>query len=238
MSDLTEAIKAGDVEEVGRILDREPSRINDVESEVPLTLFALYVGQPSIAELFVTRGRKLTFHEACALGRREQVESMLREDPELLNQRSPDGFPPLGLAIFFRRPEVARLLIEAGADVNAAADNAQRVAPVHAAAAVCDHATMPLLIERGADLGAKQQMDYTALHGAASRGDMTMVRLLLVAGADASAAGADGATPFDVAMKYGHPECAEFLKTAIPLPRERVPERSEGGRGHTRESDG
>ncbi len=229
MSDLTDAIKAGDIDEVGRILDQEPSRIDDVESGVPLTLFALYVGQPAIAELFVTRGRELTFHEACALGRREQVESMMQEHPGLLDQRSPDGFPPLGLSIFFRQPKVARLLIEAGADVNAHADNAQRVAPVHAAAAVCDHASIRLLIERGADLGAKQQMDYTALHGAASRGDITMAGLLLDAGADVSTQGTDGATPFDVAVKYGHPECAQFLKTAARIPRERVPERGEGG---------
>ena len=101
------------------------------------------------------------------------VKEMLAEDPQLLHSRTPDGFPAAGLAIFFRHGELARWLIEQGADVNAAADNAMKVAPVHAAAAACDRETMALLLARGADPNAKQQVDYTPLHGAASRGDIT-----------------------------------------------------------------
>jgi len=44
---------------------------------------------------------------------------MLREEPSLLDRQSPDGYPPVGLAIFFHHPEIARFLIEQGADVSA-----------------------------------------------------------------------------------------------------------------------
>ena len=52
--------------------------------------------------------------------------------------RSPDGFTPLGLSVFFRQPDVARLLVEAGADVDAKASNTLQVAPIHAAVARSD----------------------------------------------------------------------------------------------------
>jgi ankyrin repeat protein len=97
--------------------------------------------------------------------------------------------------------------------VNAAAANAQRVAPLHAAAAVQDRASLRLLLDRGADPNAKQQSDYTPLHGAASRGDIEAAKLLLARGAERDAKAADGMTPADVARKYGHPDFAEWLAT-------------------------
>jgi ankyrin repeat protein len=128
---------------------------------------------------------------------------MLDDDPHLLYSSSDDGFPALGLAIFFRHPEIARFLVDRGADVNEPAQNPQKVAPVHAAAAAQDRETMRLLLERGADVNARQQMDYTPLHGAASRGDLEMAKLLIEHGADANARASDGMTPADVAAKYG-----------------------------------
>src|SRR5207244_1694663 len=92
-----------------------------------------------------------------------------------VNAYSKDGFPLLGLAIFFRHPELARALVERGADVNARAKNPAGVMPVHSAAVVRDLETMRLLLERGADVNARQQLGYTPLHGAAGNGDAAMV---------------------------------------------------------------
>jgi ankyrin repeat protein len=180
------------------------------ENVTPI-LMALYQGKPDEARLLAESAPRLSFGEAAALGDLERVRSLLVEDPSLLDSRTADGFPALGLAIFFRQPQVARFLIEQGADVNAAADNAQHVAPLHAAAAVQDRATMELLLARGADPNARQQLDYTPLHGAAARGDIEMAKLLLAHGAQRDAKGADAMTPVDIARKYGHPEFAEWL---------------------------
>jgi ankyrin repeat protein len=72
---------------------------------------------------------------------------------------------------------------------------------------------MRLLLERGADANARQQVDYTPLHGAASRGDVEMAKLLLANGADRSAKAGDGMTPADVARKYGKSEFADWLES-------------------------
>ncbi|HJT17623.1 MAG TPA: ankyrin repeat domain-containing protein, partial [Thermoanaerobaculia bacterium] len=119
------------------------------------------------------------------------------------------------LAIFFRHPELARDLIERGADVNAAANNPQAVAPVHAAAAVRDHATMKLLLERGANPNARQQQGFTAFHAAASHGDILMAKLLVAHGADAHAKTDDGRTALDIAEKNGQQGFAKWFREVI-----------------------
>lgn len=211
MSEFTDAIKAGDAEKVEALLDADPSLLQSTENNVSPILLAIYHGKPELADLLASRTEP-SFHEAIALGDEPRVQSQLARDPSLLDTRSPDGYPPLGLAIFFRHGALARWLIEQGADVSAYADNANRVAPVHAAAASCDHETMRLLLARGADVNARQQLDYTALHGAASRGDRSMAELLLEHGADRHAKGSDGMSVADVARKYKHPEFAEWIE--------------------------
>ncbi|HET7434407.1 MAG TPA: ankyrin repeat domain-containing protein [Thermoanaerobaculia bacterium] len=208
MSELDDAVRNGDAARVVALLDEDPSRVHERGGAL---LTAVYHGKPELAQLFLDRGAQLTFHEACALGDSTRALALLHDDPSLLGQRSADGFPALGLAIFFRHGELARALIALGADVNAAADNAQRVTPLHAAVAVRDIETARLLLERGADVHAKQQMDYTPLHGAASRGDVALAELLLAHGADVDAKASDGMTPADVADKYGQLDFVAWL---------------------------
>ncbi|HYC88445.1 MAG TPA: ankyrin repeat domain-containing protein [Thermoanaerobaculia bacterium] len=213
MSEFTDAIKAGDVARVTALLEENPALVRGTEHGVTPLLLAIYHGKRDVAQLLVDRGAPVSFGEACALGDEGRVRELLAADPALLRSRSADGFPGVGLAIFFGHGALARWLIEQGADVNAAAENVQRVAPVHAAAAVRDRETMQLLLERGADANAKQQNDYTPLHGAASRGDVEMAELLLAHGADRNALTADGMTAADVAQKYGHSAFAEWLES-------------------------
>ncbi|HUP46199.1 MAG TPA: ankyrin repeat domain-containing protein [Thermoanaerobaculia bacterium] len=213
MSDFLDAVKGGDASAVRAFLDRDGSLAGQGENGVSPVMLALYHGRRDIARLLIERGAALSFHDACAAGENDRARAMLREDPSLLDRRAPDGYPPLGLAIFFGNRELATLLIAEGADVNAAADNPQRVAPVHAAAAVRDHEILRLLLDRGADPDARQQMDYTPLHTAASRGDREMAELLLARGADRGAIGSDGMTVAGLAAKYGQHEFAQWWDT-------------------------
>jgi uncharacterized protein len=209
--ELFDAIRENNAAEVARLLDADPSLLGARQNGITPILFAVYNGHSELAQLFLDRGAALTFSEACALGRAEIATQMLDANPALLDSYSDDGFPAIGLTVFFRQPELARMLIERGADVNTAARNAFRVAPVHAAAAVRDAAIMQLLIEHGADVNARQQMGYTALHTAAQHGDHVMLDLLLAAGADPRAAGDDGKTPADLAAAHGHTAIVERL---------------------------
>jgi len=211
MSDLFDAIQAGDTARIESLLRDDPSLLSATRNGVTPLSQAIYHGRTDIARLLLDLGAPVSFGEACALGDEERVRSMLAADRNVLHVRTADGFPAVGMAIFFRHGTLARWLIEEGADVNAAAENAQRVAPVHAAAAVCDRETMQLLLERGADVNAKQQLDYTPLHAAASRGDVEMAKLLLQHGAEREAKASDGMTPADVARKYGQAAFAEWL---------------------------
>ena len=147
-----------------------------------------------------------------ALGDRDRVNAMLAGNPSLLDEFTPDGFLPAGLAIFFRHPELARELIDRGADIHAAARNAQGVAPVHAAASVCDTASMQLLLERGANPNARQHLGYVPLHASAANGDRATAELLVAHGADSNASNDDGKTPADFAAERGHHELAEWLR--------------------------
>ena len=156
----------------------------------------------------------LTFHEAATRGDLARVRELLDGDPALLDAFGDDGFNAVGLAIFYRHPEVARFLIERGADIAAASRNAMNVAPVHAAATQGDRDTMELLLDRGADPNARQQLDYTPLHSSANRGDAETARLLVARGADARAKAGDGRTPADVARERGFNELAEWLERA------------------------
>jgi ankyrin repeat protein len=212
MSELTDAIQKGDAARVTKLLDADPTLLQSDDGPVTPILLAIYHGKTDIARLLVERGAPVSFSEACALGDLERVEQQLAADPNALHESSRDGYPSLGLAIFFQHPEVARLLIERGANVNTPAANPQRVAPVHAAAAACDRATMRLLLEHGADPNAQQQLDYTPMHGAASRGDVEMAKLLLQHGADRNPKATDGQTPADVARSHAHPEFAEWIE--------------------------
>ena len=138
MSELTDAIKAGHTERIAALLDADPTLLHASENDVTPLLLSIYHGKSDIARLLVERGAPVSFGEAVALGDTERVKRLLAGDPQLLHSRTPDGYPPVGLAIFFRHGELARWLIEQGAGVNAAAKNANCVAPVHAAAAACD----------------------------------------------------------------------------------------------------
>jgi uncharacterized protein len=211
MSELFDAIRRGDAAAVKSTVESDPSQASLRENKVSAILTALYHGRTDIAQLLVDHGATVDFHEACALGHLVRVRTMLEATPSLLDTKSADGYPPLGLAIFFRHPDVAKFLIERGADVNAAADNQQRVAPLHAAAAVGDRETMKLLLERGADPNARQQVDFTPLHGAASRGDMEMAKMLIAHGADPAARSSDGMDAAAFALKFKQVEFAEWL---------------------------
>jgi uncharacterized protein len=208
---LIDAIKGNDAAKVAALLDEDRSLLTAKAGGTSAILLAMYHGKPEIARLFVDRGAKLTFAEAVAVGDEEKVASMVAADPSLANSFSDDGFPAVGLAIFFRHPAIARRLIELGADINAAARNPQKVAPIHAAAAVRDLDTLRLLLERGANVNARQQMGFVALMTAAIHGDTEMAQLLIDHGADKGAKADDGKSVVTMARDKGQNAFVEWL---------------------------
>jgi ankyrin repeat protein len=153
----------------------------------------------------------LDLFEASAVGRIDRVRAGIDDDHDSVRRSSPDGFTALHLAAFFGKPEVARMLLDAGASVDTYTTNELANQPLHAAAAGRHLEVCRLLLAAGADVNATQHGGYTPLHEAAQHGDVEMVELFLSAGADPSIAVAEG-TPADLAEAAGHPDVAKRLR--------------------------
>lgn len=212
---LIAAIKAGDLAAVKDILATNPTQIKATTANgVSALLLAVYYGHTTIVDALLQEGVPLNVFEAAAVGDLQAMTSLLDRDPDLANAVAPDGFYPLGLAAFFGKKTVAKLLLEYGAKVNAAADNEQGVMPLHSAVAGGHLEIARLLLDRRALVNAKQEGGFTPLHGAAQNGQIEMIELLIERGADVSLADDDGHTPHDLAVAAGHTEAAALLAGA------------------------
>jgi ankyrin repeat protein len=182
--------------------------MDDPQSEI---LSNLYRQNRAEANRLADAAGKLTVWEAAALGRDPEVDRLLAGDAALANAFSPDGYFPLGLAAFFGHPATVSLLLKCGADIHAVARNQMKVQALHAAVASRRLETVALLLERGAEVNARQQVGYTPLMGAAAGGRDDIVQLLLDHGADPSLVSEDGKTAASVAHEHGHAQLAERL---------------------------
>ena len=216
MSAFFEAIKKGDRAAVERELQADPSLAGTEEDGTSAVLCATYYGKHDIAALLAERKGELTVFEAAAVGDLPQVRAHVERDPALVNAYASDGFFPLGLAAFFRRPEVVDYLIGKGADVSAVAKNPMQVTALHSAVADGGHAGIArALVAAGADVNAKQRHGWTPLHGAAHSGDRELVKLLLARGADPSVRHQEGKTALDLAREQGHTAVVAALERAL-----------------------
>lgn len=207
--DVLEAVERGDADALRLILgqDRNLARVRDTKG-VSALLQALYQRRLDLVELLRHDG--LDLYEAAALGDAARLTSILSGGTRPTGHAG-DGFTALQLAAYFARPEAVRLLIEAGADPNAVAENPMRIRPLHAAVAAGDAEVVRLLLEAGANPDVQQRGGWTPLHSAVMHGRGDLVELLLGAGADRSIRADDGRRPADLAREKGHAALADRL---------------------------
>lgn len=182
--------------------------MNDPGSAI---LTALYQRKRDEAERLAATTAQLTVWEAAALGADDRLAALLDADPSLVNAWAPDGHTPLGLASYLAPSSTARLLLERGANVHAAARNEMKVQPLHAAVAARNLETTTLLLKHGANANARQQIGYTPLMAAADSGRDDLVNVLLAHGADPAASSDDGKTASALAREHGHEALAARL---------------------------
>jgi hypothetical protein len=132
---LLDAIAAGDPAAVRAPVtaDPETGAPPGPDGVSPL-LRCLYRGRRDLAVIVRAADPPMDLADAAALDDVAAVASLLAEDVEV-DARTPHGFAPLHLAAFFDAPRAAALLIRSGAEVDAVADTATRVAADLAAAA-------------------------------------------------------------------------------------------------------
>ncbi|NOR53993.1 MAG: hypothetical protein GQ536_07900 [Candidatus Aminicenantes bacterium] len=129
------------------------------------------------------------------------------------------GITPLIWAVFWNRRGIAELLIDAGADVKVTNEG---LTLLHIASIRGNDnkakALTELLIAKGLDVNAKakgsrENEGSTPLHGAAGKGNIKVVEVLIKNGANVNARSQySGSTPLDVAIQKGHKELADLLR--------------------------
>jgi len=163
--------------------------------------------------LFVSTGIDASnLHMAAFTGDLASVKKFIRQGTEV-DAKDSDSWTPLWWAISSRRQEVARFLIESGADVNTTHrdDLKGRSVLLFTVRKGCVK-LVELLIARGADVNAASgSRSSTPLNAAALTGNKPMVEILIAKGADVSGKRLSGRTPLYSAAEQGHTEVVKLL---------------------------
>ena len=96
--------------------------------------------------------------------------------PLTVHSRASDGDTPLHIAALWGDRHATRILLEAGADVNAKGD--MSCTPLHFAVSNNHVQVAEVLLEHGADPEAMSELDFSPRTLAAHKGDETMMALL------------------------------------------------------------
>ena len=142
-------------------------------------------------------------YEAIKSGDRSKVVALLDAAPELVNGGGAGGMPPLMLALYSRRAEIADLLVDRGAELN-----------IWTAAAMGDRVVLERELDANPALIATYSSDgWTPLHLAAFFGHKDLVEFLVNRGADVKARSANTMCnfPLHAAVAARHTEVAAVL---------------------------
>ncbi len=109
------------------------------------------------------------------------------------------GMKPLHMAAWNGKVEIVRMLIDAGADVNAQDDEEDtKCTPLHYAAFNGHEEIVRMLIDAGANLNVQNGSDSTPLHDAAQNEQVKVIKILIDAGARKDIKDEWGQIPYDI----------------------------------------
>lgn len=120
------------------------------------------------------------------------------------------GETPLHVAALVGAREVAALLLDRGADVDARTNDGWT--PLHVAAWNESPEVAAVLVDDGAEIGARLPDGRTPLYIAAERNAAKVAALLVDLGAEVNAKTGEGWTPLQVAESRGHREVLAILR--------------------------
>ncbi len=206
-------IKNKEADQVVSLIKENPQTLDlkDENGSSGLMLIA-YSGLDNAFNQAIDLKNSFSFHEAIVCGKIEIVENYLdNADPDVKDTYSNDGFTPLSLAAFFNRTEIAKALIQKGADPNLSATNPSKVNALHAAIAKENYALCQLFIQKGADVNAVQMKQVTALHSAVHRGNLNLAKLLVDNGASIDLKMDNGDTALSIAAREGHKSIEAYI---------------------------
>lgn len=143
VSELIDAVRAGDVRTVQTILGTRPSQASARDADgVSAVRLAYTGGHRRVLDALLAAGPDLDVFDAAALGHVNQLEILLGLDPSLSTMSGPGGITPLHLAARYGHAAAARRLIDAGAEAGARSDDGESAADMARAAGHDDLARM------------------------------------------------------------------------------------------------
>ncbi len=146
--------------------------------------------------------------DALEQGDFERAETLL--DGANAKAAQPDGTTPLHWAVRFNELDLAKELIDMGADVRA--ENRYHITPLYLAAQNGSAEMIELLLNSGANANDAVNLQETALHTTARTGEVPAAKVLVDHGAVVDAREQwHGQTPLMWAVSEGHPEMTAFL---------------------------
>ncbi|MFT3684497.1 MAG: ankyrin repeat domain-containing protein [Phycisphaerales bacterium] len=152
----------------------------------PVLDAAVDTPETGAADELIKGGAQVTFKAACVLGKTDDARAFIQRNPAIavrdINTRTHEG--PIFLAARFNQGEIARLLLSAGARVDA--KNSDELQPVHVAATRGGNAALTVLLERGAKVDAESPLGRP-INCAAAGNKAETVKLLLDRGAEVNA---------------------------------------------------
>lgn len=147
--------------------------------------------------------------EAIARGDAADVRRHLDYNPASVNGSERSRLRPLHQAILRRRLDLARVLLERGADPRLADSSAR--SPLQMAVERGDVALVDLLLNAGAEVNVRDKAGWTPLHHAGAKNQLAIARRLLESGADARLLSELGGTALHEAAVGGGPELLQLL---------------------------
>jgi len=154
--------------------------------------------------------RGTPLHYASFFGLQDIAKDLTIEHPQDVNSPSfAEASTPLHLTSRYGHVDLARMLVERGADMSAQDKDGSTALHLASRYGHVDLARM--LVERGADMSAQTEDGWTALHLATSHGHVDLARMLVELSADVSAQTEDGWTALHLASRNGHVDLRRML---------------------------
>jgi ankyrin repeat protein len=179
--------------------------------QTPLDVALLNDNKP-VAELLRRKGAlpgsELSLHAASSAGDLKAVKKHVAAGADI--NRLVNGNRPIGLALAFRRWDVAKFLLKKGCDVTKPSYG--HATPLHVAASFdAPDELLALLLKLGALIDPLDDCDHTPLCYAASAGDERVVDWLIEHGANVARGQERSSTPVYCALARSHTELASHL---------------------------